>query len=194
MRTPLSSIRSRDAKTDAAWSTSIRLFHWLVAVLIFIQLALGWLAVGWRLSPTKINLFVWHKSVGMLILALVVARLLNRLAKPTPPLPADTPAWERAAARWSHVLLYVLMIAMPFTGWVINSAAGIPFRIFWQLPLPALMAPDKHTADIVALVHFALGIAFVALLILHIGAALRHHFVKRNDVLRRMLPSGRLVK
>src|SRR6478735_2324668 len=189
MRTPLSSAPSGNAKTDAAWSASIRLFHWLVAALIFIQFALGWLAVGWALSPTKINLFVWHKSVGMLILALVVARLLNRLAGLTPPLPADTPAWERAAARWSHTLLYVLMVAMPLTGWAINSAAGIPFRIFWQLPLPALMAPDKHTADIVALVHFALGIAFVALLILHIGAALRHHFVKRNDVLRRMLPS-----
>jgi cytochrome b561 len=194
MRTPLSSAPSGNAKTDAAWSASIRLFHWLVAALIFIQFALGWLAVGWALSPTKINLFVWHKSVGMLILALVVARLLNRLARLTPPLPADTPAWERAAARWSHTLLYVLMVAMPLTGWAINSAAGIPFRIFWQLPLPALMAPDKHTADIVALVHFALGIAFVALLILHIGAALRHHFVKRNDVLRRMLPSRRLVK
>ena len=194
MRTPLSSAPSGNAKTDAAWSASIRLFHWLVAALIFIQFALGWLAVGWALSPTKINLFVWHKSVGMLILALVVARLLNRLARLTPPLPADTPAWERAAARWSHTLLYVLMVAMPLTGWAINSAAGIPFRIFWQLPLPALMAPDKHTADIVALVHFALGIAFVALLILHIGAALRHHFVKRNNVLRRMLPSRRLVK
>ena len=194
MRTPLSSIRSWDGKTDAAWSTSIRLFHWLVAVLVFIQFALGWLAVGWRLSPTKINLFVWHKSVGMLILALVVARLLNRLARRTPPLPADTPAWERAAARWSHALLYVLMMAMPFTGWVINSAAGIPFRIFWQFPLPALIGPDKHTADVMALVHFSLGIAFVALLTLHIGAALRHHFVKRNNVLRRMLPSRRLVK
>jgi len=194
MRTPLSSAPSGNAKTDAAWSASIRLFHWLVAALIFIQFALGWLAVGWGLSPTKLNLFVWHKSIGMLILALVVARLLNRLAKSTPPLPSDTPAWERAAARWSHALLYVLMITMPLTGWVINSAAGVPFRIFWQLPLPALMAPDKHTAEIVALVHFALGIAFVALLILHVGAALRHHFVKRNNVLRRMLPSRRLVK
>ncbi|MDM0048185.1 cytochrome b [Variovorax sp. J22R115] len=194
MRTPPSSAPSGKAKTDAAWSASIRLFHWLIAVLIFIQFAMGWLAVGWRLSPTKINLFVWHKSIGMLILALVIARLLNRLARPTPPLPADTPAWERAAARWSHALLYVLMIAMPLTGWVINSAAGIPFRIFWQLPLPALIAPDKHTAEVVALVHFALGIALVALLMLHIGAALRHHFVKRNNVLRRMLPSRRLVK
>ncbi|MDM0074057.1 cytochrome b [Variovorax sp. J2P1-59] len=183
-----------DAKADAAWSASIRLFHWLVAVLIFSQFALGWLAVGWRLSPTKINLFVWHKSIGMLILALVAVRLLNRLARPTPPLPPDTPAWERAAARWSHALLYVLMVAMPLTGWVVNSAAGIPFRIFWQFPLPALIAPDKQVAEIAALVHFALGLAFVALLVLHIGAALRHHFIKRNNVLTRMLGTRRTVK
>lgn len=151
------------------------------------QFILGWLAASWRLSPTKINLFVWHKSIGMLILALVVLRLLNRLAKPTPALPAGMPAWERTAARASHALLYVLMVAMPLTGWIINSAAGVPFRIFWQVPLPALLAPDKGTADLAALAHFCLGIAFVTLLILHIGAALRHHFVKRNDVLTRMM-------
>ncbi|MDM0105801.1 cytochrome b [Variovorax sp. J22R24] len=191
MRPNLTPTPPGGAESDAAWSASIRFLHWVVATLIFTQFALGWLAVGWRLSPTKINLFVWHKSVGILILALVLIRLLNRLTKPTPALPPDTPAWERIAARWSHALLYVLMIAMPLTGWVINSAAGIPFRIFWQVPLPALMAPDKHTADIAALVHFALGVALAGLLMLHIGAALRHHFVKRNSVLIRMLRARR---
>ena len=170
------------------------MFHWVIAALIFTQYILGWLAASWRLSPTKINLFVWHKSIGILILVLVVLRLLNRLTKPTPALPSDMPAWERTAARASHILLYVLMIAMPLTGWIINSAAGVPFRVFWQVPLPALLAPDKETADLAALVHFSLGIVFVALLVLHIGAALRHHFVKHNDVLIRMLHARASLK
>jgi cytochrome b561 len=191
MRSDPQSALSKEAMAAAPWSASIRFFHWLIAALIFTQFVLGWLAASWRLSPTKINLFVWHKSIGMLILVLVILRLLNRLTKPTPELPAGMPGWERAAARASHALLYVVMIAMPLTGWVINSAAGVPFRIFWQVPLPALLAPDKHTADVAALAHFSLGVVLVALLVLHIGAALRHHFIKHNDVLTRMIHARR---
>jgi cytochrome b561 len=183
--------RLTESNTDSSWGAPARFLHWLVAALIFIQFALGWLAVGWRLSPMKLNLFVWHKSTGVVILAIVLLRLLWRLANPTPALPAETPAWERAAAHVSHGLLYVMMIAMPLTGWIVQSAAGVPFRIFWRIPLPALVSPDKHTAELAALAHFSLGIAFSALLVLHIGAALRHHFVKRNNVLTRMLPVKR---
>ncbi|HEY2254305.1 MAG TPA: cytochrome b/b6 domain-containing protein, partial [Variovorax sp.] len=116
-------------------------FHWLIAALIFVQFALGWLASSWRLSPAKLNLFVWHKSTGMLILVLVILRLLWRLATPAPPLPVDSPIWERAAAHISHLLLYALMLAMPISGWIINAATGVPFRIFWRIPLPAISAP-----------------------------------------------------
>lgn len=162
--------------------------HWFVAALIFTQFALGWTAALWRLSPVKLNLFVWHKSTGMLILALVLLRLLWRLAHPTPELPADMPAWERAAARASHALLYALMIAMPVSGWIINSAAGVPFSIFRLIPLPALVAPDKHTAELAALAHLSLFVVLAALVAVHAAAALRHHFVKRNKVLAGMLP------
>lgn len=184
--------RWMEPNSDASWGAPAKFLHWLVAGLIFIQFALGWLALGWRLSPTKLDLFVWHKSTGMLILLLVLVRLGWRLVNPTPALPLDTPAWERGAARLSHGLLYVLMIAMPLVGWVVQSAAGIPFRIFWRIPLPALVSPDKHTEDLAAFVHFSLGMVFAALLVLHVGAALRHHFVKRNTVLVRMLPARRI--
>jgi len=179
----------KGSNTGDSWGAPAKLFHWLVAALIFTQFALGWTAAAWRLSPTKLNLFVWHKSTGMMILALVLLRLLWRLANPTPALPADTPAWERAAARASHVLLYALMIAMPLTGWIINSAAGVPFSIFWRIPLPAVVTPDKHTAELAALAHFSLFVVLAVLLVLHVGSALRHHFVKRNKVLARMLPT-----
>lgn len=171
-----------------SWTAPARFFHWLIAALILLQVGLGLAAVGWPLSPAKLSLFVWHKSVGMLILALVALRLLWRLSHPAPALPADTPAWERGAARASHFLLYVLLLAIPLSGWVIASASGIPFRIFRLIPLPAIAAVDKPTADAAAIVHFWLLVVFVPLLAVHVGAALRHHYVKRNDVLVRMLP------
>jgi cytochrome b561 len=97
-------------------------------------------------------------------------------------------AWERAAARLSHLLLYVLMIAMPVTGWIVNSASNVPLRIFWLIPLPAIVAPDELTADLAAGVHGGLAALLALVLVAHIAAALRHHFVKRNTVLERMLP------
>lgn len=176
-------------RNDAdSWSAPAKLFHWVMAALILAQIALGVMAASWRLSPTKLNLFFWHKSTGMLILALVALRLAWRLANRAPALPDDMPAWERAAAHASHALLYVLMIALPLTGWIVNSASNIPFRIFWLVPLPAIVAPDKAVADLAALVHGGLVALLALVLVAHIGAALRHHFIKRNGVLLRMLP------
>ena len=88
----------------------------------------------------------------------------------------------------SHALLYALMIALPVTGWIVNSAANIPFRIFWLVPLPAIVAPDEALADQVAAVHDWLAGLLAVVLVVHVAAALRHHFVKRNTVLVRMLP------
>ncbi|VTU19431.1 hypothetical protein H6CHR_01181 [Variovorax sp. PBL-H6] len=184
--------RRQAGPAPAAWSGGIKFFHWLIGLLILVQFALGWLAVSWRLSPTKLDLFVWHKSIGVLVLALVLLRLAWRLAAPAAPaLPAHMPAWERTAARASHVLLYGLMLALPLSGWVIQSTSGMPFRIFRQWPLPAIAAADKAASDLAAIVHLSLGIALAALLAVHIGAALRHHFILRDEVLMRMLPARR---
>jgi cytochrome b561 len=173
--------------TDS-WGVPAQLFHWVMALLIFAQITLGLMAVSWRMSPTKLALFFWHKSTGMALLSLLVLRLAWRLVNRTPALPADMPGWERAAAHASHALLYALMIALPITGWVVQSAANIPFRIFYLVPLPAIVAPDKALSEAFALVHRGFSITFAAVLIVHIGAALRHHFVKRDQVLARMLP------
>ena len=176
-------------RNDAdSWGAPAKLFHWVMAALILAQIALGLMAASWRVSPVKLELFFWHKSTGMLILALVALRLLWRLANPAPMLPPGMAAWERAAARLSHLLLYALMIALPVTGWIVNSASNVPFRIFWLIPLPAIVAPDEPTADLAALVHGGLAALLALALVAHVGAALRHHFVKRNTVLIRMLP------
>src|SRR4029079_12350731 len=152
------------------------------------QITLGLAAVSWPLSPTKLNLFFWHKSIGMTVLLLVALRLLWRLTNTAPALPAGMPGWERLAAHASHFLLYVAMIGLPFSGWALSSASGVPFRIFGEIPLPAIVEVDKETAEFAKQVHHAFVYLLVPLLIAHIGAALRHHYVKHDDVLRRMLP------
>jgi cytochrome b561 len=174
--------------TDRSWGAPAKLLHWAVAALVFAQIALGWAAVSWRLSPTKLDLFVWHKSTGMLILALMLVRVAWRLANVAPSLPAGMPALERGSAHASHLLLYALLLALPLTGWVVNSAANVPFRMFRLIPVPAIVEPDKATADAAASVHYLLFVALSLLLVVHVGAALRHHLLKRDDVLLRMLP------
>ena len=171
-----------------SWSTPAKLFHWLMAALIFAQIALGLVAVSWHVSPTKLNLFVWHKSTGILILALLALRLLWRLSHRAPQLPWEMPLWERAAAQLSHFLLYALMVALPLTGWIISSASNVPFKIFWAIPLPAIAAPDKALADLFATIHGWLVTLLALVLVAHIGAALRHHYVRKDTVLSRMLP------
>ena len=177
--------------TDRSWGAPARLLHWLIAALVFAQIGLGWAAVSWRLSPTKLDLFVWHKSIGMLILALMFVRLAWRLANPAPTLPPGMSPLERRAARASHFLLYLLLLLLPATGWVLTSAANVPFRIFWLVPLPAIVAPDERVADAAALAHFVLVVALALLTLVHVAAALRHHFVSHDDVLVRMLRGPR---
>lgn len=174
--------------TADSWGWPAKFFHWTVALLVLAQFALGPAAVIWRLSPLKLNLFVWHKSIGILILLLMGLRLVWRITQQSPALPDTMPAWERHSAHFNHALLYAILVAMPFSGWVINSAANIPFRIFWSIPLPAIVAPDKALAELSARVHLLLFFALLVLLLLHVGAALRHHWVRRNDLLTRMLP------
>ena len=111
--------------TDYSWGAPVKLLHWTVAVLVLSQICLGWAAKSWHLSPTKIDLFVWHKSIGMLILVLMLARVAWRSINVTPSLPSGMAPLERLAARLSHVLLYILLL-MPLTGWIINSAANVP--------------------------------------------------------------------
>ena len=104
-----------------SWGEVAKSFHWVLALLILGQLALGKVAEGARLSPLKLDLFVWHKSIGVTILLLVILRFGWRLTHPPPAAPAGTPAWETKLARIGHILLYVLMFAVPMAGWWVAS-------------------------------------------------------------------------
>ncbi len=159
-----------------------------MAFLVLAQIILGITADQWHLSPAKINLFIWHKSIGMLLLLLVVMRFSWRLCNPTPQLPVNMPGWQRLGAYMNHGLLYLCLIALPLSGWVINSASNIPFRVFWFFKLPAITEVDKALEATMKTVHAGLAVTLVILLVAHISAACYHHFVRRDNVLTRMLP------
>lgn len=165
--------------------------HWGMALLIFVLFVLGWVAVSLPVSPLKLKLFFWHKSLGLLVLLLLGLRILWRWVDPAPRPVAGLAVWERGLARVVHLLLYLLMVLMPLSGWLINSAANFPFKPFGLFRLPDLVQPDKALQGDFQLLHLSGFWLLAGLLVLHIAAALRHHFVRRNTVLRRMLP-GRL--
>lgn len=185
-------MRLRNTSTN--WGAITRLFHWLIALLIITNLGLGYWAVGLDLSPTKVEVFYWHKSIGLSVLWLALLRLLWRLTNPSPRLPTGMAGWERALAHGSHALLYGLMIAMPLSGWIIHSAANFPLDLYGVFPVPDLIpssADESTIGDLAKIVHYWLFLAICALLALHTVGALKHHIVNRDDVLRRMLPFSR---
>jgi len=161
-----------------------------MALLILGMFALGWTAVNYPMSPAKLDLFIWHKSIGLTLLVLVVVRIVWRLANETPAPPADVSATEHRLASTGHYVLYLLMLLMPVSGYVVNSTANFPFRFFGGTRVPNLISPDKALQDAAEAVHLAAFWLFALVILIHVLAALRHHFVRKNNVLRRML-SGR---
>mgnify|MGYP003595007596 FL=1 len=173
------------------YTATAKALHWGIAVLIFGMLGLGFYMTGLDLSPTKLQLFSWHKWAGVTVFMLVVVRLAWRVTHRPPALPAHMPALERFAAHAGHHLLYVLMIAIPLSGWLMSSAKGFQTVWFGVLPLPDLLAKDKALGNLLETVHFVLNYTLIAVLLGHVGAALKHHFIDRDDVLTRMLPRRR---
>lgn len=174
--------------TADAWGTVARSFHWLIAALVLGQLVLGKIADEMALSPQKLDLFVWHKSIGISILLLAILRLLWRIANAPPAPPPGIPRWETLLARLGHTLLYALIIAVPVSGWWISDSSRIPFKAFWTVPMPDWLPTDRSVQEAAEDVHGMLIIALLIVLAFHLAAALRHHFLLRNDTLRRMLP------
>lgn len=182
--------------TTTRWGWVAMAFHWTLAVLILGSIAGGLWMTNLPDSLEKFRIFQLHKSIGFVIFVLALARLGWRLANPTPPLPAGLSAWERAAAHATHHGLYVLMIAQPVIGWLMSSASslGIQTVVFGVLPLPDLVSPNETLFAVLVRGHLAVALTILALVALHVAAALKHHFVLRDDVLRRMLPFTRVPR
>lgn len=162
------------------------ILHWVMALLIIGLLALGLYMVRLPLSLDKLKFYGWHKECGLLVLFLVFFRLIWRLGNETPAL--ALPRLEKIAALSMHWALYVLLFAMPITGWFMTSAAGFPVSFFGLFTVPNLIAPDEQARIFFAWVHEWLAYALITAVCLHTLAALKHHFINKDDILRRMLP------
>ena len=162
------------------------LCHWIIAFLIIGLLALGLYMVELPISLEKLKLYGWHKEYGLLVLFLTVFRVLWRLSNQSPEL--ALPLLEKIAARSMHIAFYCFMFAMPLTGWLITSSAGLPASFFGLFTLPNLVAPNEHNLVFFEWLHQWLGYALIAAIMLHSAAALKHHFINKDDILRRMLP------
>jgi cytochrome b561 len=163
--------------------------HWAIAILIITNLSLGLYITGISLSPQKLKYLSWHKWIGVTVFLLAAMRLLWRLGHRPPLLPAGMSHWERRTAEVTHKLLYVLFFAAPLTGWLFSSAAGFQTVYLGVLPLPDLLAKDKELSTVLRLAHQWINYTMAAMVLLHAAAALKHHFIDHDDVLRRMLPS-----
>ncbi len=165
-----------------------QILHWVSALAIICGVSLGVAMVNVAQGPLQNQLFDLHRSFGALILALTGVRLLWRLYSPPQPMVVDMPAWQERAARVTHVALYMLLFAVPLVGWAGTSAFGAAIRVFGLFTLPMILEENKPLADVLLKLHMALAFTLCALFVMHIGAALHHHFIRKDDTLRRMLP------
>ncbi len=174
--------------TSEAYGRAAKLFHWIMAALVIGLLAAGLYMVGMdRVSPDRVKLYGLHKSFGALVLAVVAARLAWRLTNTVPPLPDDMRKIDKFGAHAAHWGLYALMFAMPLSGWAMSAAAGFPPSFFGLFTLPNIVPVDDGIRVFAKASHWWLSRALIVLIALHAGAALWHHFIRKDNILRRML-------
>ena len=159
--------------------------HWVLALAIIANFALGLYMHELPVSPSRLKLYNYHKWAGITILALSALRLLWRLTHRPPP-DVAMPAWQAKVAHAVHMLLYVLFFAVPLSGWAYSSAAGFPVVVFGVVPLPDFVPKDKELADALKGLHKLLTLSMGALVLGHIGAALKHQLIDRDGLMARM--------
>ena len=174
-------------QSNRSYNPVAKVFHWTMALLIIGMLCMGLYMGSLGFTPLKFQLYQLHKSIGITILMLVTLRLLWRLTYPAPMLPAHMPLWQKAAAHGTHTLLYVLMFAMPVSGYIMSDAGGYHPNWF-GLEVPIVTGPNPALATNLNLFHEYAAYAIWALLAAHVGGALYHHVIVKDNTLRRMLP------
>lgn len=173
--------------TPQSYGSVAILFHWTMAILIILLIILGLYMTGLPVSLRKLKLYGWHKEWGILVLGLVILRVLWRSMNVVPLL-SGLPAWEALAARCTHWSFYLLMGVLPISGWIMSSAAGLPVSFFGLFVLPDWVKPDEGLRLYFKQIHVYLAYIMIAFICLHVLAALKHHFINRDDILRRILP------
>lgn len=172
------------------YTTTAIIFHWLIALMIIGSFTMGLVMTEMSLSPTKLKYYSWHKWAGVTILGLATLRLLWRLTHTAPPYPSSMPGWQKTSANALHGLLYVLMFAVPVSGYFYTLSAGYPVVYFGLFELPVLIEKNEELKPILQGVHFWLNMTLAGCVSIHIGAALKHQFIDRDGVLKRMYPKA----
>jgi cytochrome b561 len=162
--------------------------HWLIALIVFISFPVGLYMADLPVSPTKLKLYSYHKWAGVTVFALALLRIWWRATHAAPAMPASVPPWQKALAHGTHHLLYLLLFAVPLSGWLMSSAKGFQTVYFGVLPIPDLLAKNKELGEQLEVIHMLLNYTMAVLVATHVAAALKHHFVDRDDILIRMLP------
>jgi cytochrome b561 len=178
------------AAQPESYSTAQKILHWTIAVLIAVLVPVGLLMANVLEEGTPLTntLYEVHKSIGLTVFGLALVRIAVRWRRGAPPLVPGLPAWQRVAARTSHYSLYVLIVLVPLIGWAATSACCAPVNWFWTVPLTLPIGGGMDRAKQIFPFHYALAFTLTGLVIIHLSAALHHHFVRRDETLRRMLP------
>jgi cytochrome b561 len=182
----LSTSMASTAHPTTAYSRTAIALHWLLGIAIVLTFSFGLYMVELPFSPQRLKQYNWHKWAGMTILFLSAARLLWRLTHRAPALPADMPAWQRMASNSTHTLMYALFFAIPLAGWAYSSALGFPIVLYGVIEMPDFVARDKELAETLKLIHKYLAYGLAALVVVHLAAALQHHFILKDGLLARM--------
>jgi cytochrome b561 len=176
--------------TTGGYSGAQKALHWTVAALVLAMVVIGVAMTTIAGGATKNALYEIHKSIGLVVLALMGVRIALRWRRGAPPLVPDLPAWQRRAAVASHYALYALLVLVPVLGWSGVSACCPPVNLFWTVPVTLPIGGGFETAKPILYVHDILALSLAALVAVHVAAALHHHVVRRDDTLRRMLPGS----
>jgi len=177
--------------TENRWGSVAQLLHWLMALAIIGNGIVGLVMDEMPRGMSKLNTFAIHKSIGLTVLALLVLRASWRLFDRKPD-DEPMPRWQRLAAHATHGVLYLLMLAIPLSGWIYNSAHGYALQWFKLFNLPALSEKNDALSDFAGDTHEILFWVLVVVLVAHVGGALVHHLFERDNTLLRMLPFARL--
>jgi cytochrome b561 len=169
------------------YALTARIWHWVTAVLVLIMAPIGIAMANADLGQAEDTLYHLHRSIGMLLLPIVLIRLIYRLRHPPPPLPDDIPASQQITAHTTHWTLYALLIVQPIVGWIATSAYRAPILFFWLFEVPPIWPVDQSFSERAFALHRWIGIAIAALVCAHIAAALFHHFIRKDRVLMRMV-------
>jgi cytochrome b561 len=175
------------AMSIPAYTVTARVLHWIIAALVLLMVPLGVVIANEWGGRWQTPLYNLHKSIGAVILPLVVVRLIWRLTHPPLPLPADVPRIQQVAARAIHWALYALLIAQPLVGWIATSAYPAPLPVFGLFELPKIWPADQPFSEQLFVLHRWMGIVIAVVVAMHIGAALHHRFVRKDRVLMRMI-------